>query len=162
MKINFLNIYLEHLLFSKSKIQDNDISDLPSLGFNYEKVYGVCCENVIGYVGIPVGVVGPLKLDGSEIYIPMATTEGCLVASTHRGCKAIYLSSGINSAILGIGMTRAPVLKASNINEAILLKQWIDNPINFQKILDTFNSTSRYAHLVSVIFFFSSFIYFNR
>lgn len=44
---------------------------------------------------MPVGVVGPLLLDNKEYYVPMSTTEGCLVASTNRGCRALMMVSDI-------------------------------------------------------------------
>ncbi|KAK0582127.1 hypothetical protein LWI29_021833 [Acer saccharum] len=72
------------------------LSGLPLEGFDYESILGQCCEMPVGYVQIPVGIAGPLLLDGIEFSVPMVTTEGCLVASTNRGCKAML-------AILGRG-----------------------------------------------------------
>ncbi len=84
--------------------------------------------------------------------IPMATTEGCLVASTHRGCKAISKSGGARSTIYGDGMTRAPVLRLPSVVRAAELKKWIETTENFYQIATAFNSTSRFARLHSVCF----------
>jgi hydroxymethylglutaryl-CoA reductase (NADPH) len=71
-------------------VLDKKLDLIPYAGYDYGKVFGANCEIVIGYVPLPLGVVGPLVINGEPIYIPMATTEGCLVASTNRGCKAMY------------------------------------------------------------------------
>ncbi|XP_056396149.1 3-hydroxy-3-methylglutaryl-Coenzyme A reductase [Hyla sarda] len=127
--------------------QSSALVSLPYKNYNYSLVMGACCENVIGYMPIPVGVAGPLILDNKEYQVPMATTEGCLVASTNRGCRAIMLGGGARSRILADGMTRGPVVRLPSACEAAEVKNWLDSPEGFKVIKDTFDSTSRFARL---------------
>uniref|UniRef100_A0A182M6D5 3-hydroxy-3-methylglutaryl coenzyme A reductase n=1 Tax=Anopheles culicifacies TaxID=139723 RepID=A0A182M6D5_9DIPT len=122
------------------------LKDLPYLNYDYSKVMDACCENVIGYVPIPVGYAGPLLLDGKNYFVPMATTEGALVASTNRGCKAVSIK-GVYSYCEDIGMTRAPCVRFPNVLLAAQAKRWMESDINFQRIKKAFDSTSRYARL---------------
>ena len=114
----------------------------------YNKILNKSCENVIGYIPIPVGCVGPLKVNNVDYYVPMATTEGALVASTNRGCKAIYESNGANCFILDDGMTRSPLVTLSSVEKLIELKEWIKD--NFDTLQDSFESTTQYGKLISI------------
>nr|QBB20033.1 3-hydroxy-3-methylglutaryl-CoA reductase [Dendroctonus rhizophagus] len=122
------------------------LENLPFRNYDYSLVMGACCENVIGYMPIPVGYAGPLLLDGRELYIPMATTEGCLVASTNRGCRALK-DSGVTSSVVADGMTRGPVVRFPSIVRTSQAMQWIQDPDNFKKIKEQFDSSSRFARL---------------
>lgn len=115
------------------------VEGLPLDGFDYQSILGQCCEMPIGYVQIPVGIAGPLLLDGREYSIPMATTEGCLVASTNRGCKAIYASGGASSVLLKDGMTRAPVVRFGTAKRAADLKFFLEDPLHFDTLSLVFN-----------------------
>ncbi|KAL3655618.1 3-hydroxy-3-methylglutaryl-coenzyme A (HMG-CoA) reductase isozyme [Castilleja foliolosa] len=126
------------------------LTGLPLEGFNYDAILGQCCEMPVGYVQIPVGIAGPLLLDGKEFAVPMATTEGCLVASTNRGCKAIYASGGATSVILRDGMTRAPVVRFGTAKRAAQLKFFLEDPLNFEALSLVFNSSSRFGRLQSI------------
>ncbi|XP_075988180.1 HMG coenzyme A reductase [Anticarsia gemmatalis] len=128
---------------------DVAINQLPYLNYDYSKVLNACCENVIGYVGVPVGYAGPLVVDGKPYMIPMATTEGALVASTNRGAKAIG-SRGVTSVVEDVGMTRAPAVKLPNVVRAHECRQWIDNKENYALIKEAFDSTSRFARLQEI------------
>jgi hydroxymethylglutaryl-CoA reductase (NADPH) len=144
-------IIRRQLLEKTLKREDSPIKLLPFESFDYNQVLGSCCENVVGYVTVPLGIAGPLLLDGEHIQVPMATTEGALVASTSRGCKAIAQSGGAISCLGSVpGMTRAPVVRMPNITRAVELRKWIEQPENFSKITEIFNSTSRFGQLTDV------------
>nr|AGA83240.1 3-hydroxy-3-methylglutaryl-coenzyme A reductase [Aquilaria sinensis] len=132
------------------RLTGKSLSGLPLEGFDYESILGQCCEMPVGYVQIPVGIAGPLFLMGESILCPMATTEGCLVASTNRGCKAINLSGGATSVLLRDGMTRAPVVRFGTAKRAADLKQYLEDPMNFETVSAAFNKSSRFGRLQSI------------
>ncbi|KFG80577.1 HMG CoA reductase [Metarhizium anisopliae] len=124
-----------------------DSSLLPYEHYNWERVFGACCENVIGYLPLPVGVAGPLVIDGQSYFIPMATTEGVLVASTSRGCKAINSGGGAITVLTSDGMTRGPCVSFETLERAGAAKLWLDSDIGQKTMKDAFDSTSGYARL---------------
>nr|AGQ04159.1 hydroxymethylglutaryl-CoA reductase [Lavandula angustifolia] len=132
------------------RVTGKSLDGLPLEGFNYESILGQCCEMPVGYVQIPVGIAGPLLLDGMEYSVPMATTEGCLVASTNRGCKAIAASGGATSSLYRDSMTRAPVVRFATAKRAAQLKLFLEDPLNFETISLVFNSSSRFAKLQNI------------
>nr|AAY68034.1 3-hydroxy-methylglutaryl coenzyme A reductase [Tilia miqueliana] len=132
------------------RLTGKSLSGLPLDGFDYASILGQCCEMPVGYVQIPVGIAGPLLLNGREYTVPMATTEGTLVASTNRGCKAIHLSGGATSVLLKDGMTRAPVVRFSTAKRAADLKFYLEDPENFETLAVVFNRSSRFARLQGI------------
>jgi hydroxymethylglutaryl-CoA reductase (NADPH) len=125
-------------------------SKAPYKHFNYGLVHGACCENVIGYLPLPLGVAGPLVIDGQSYFLPMATTEGVLVASTSRGCKAINAGGGAVTVITGDGMTRGPCVGFPTLTRAGAAKIWLDSEEGQKVMKNAFNSTSRFARLQSM------------
>ena len=127
---------------------ENSLDNLPSEpSLDYGRVYGANCEIVVGYIPLPVGIVGPMTLNGESVYIPMATTEGCLVASTQRGAKAITEGGGASAVILRDGITRAPCLRMGSATEAAALKLWCEVPENFAQLKIAFEGTTSFGKL---------------
>lgn len=87
------------------------------------------CENMIGATQLPLGLAGPIKIKGStfedEFFLPIATTEGALVASISRGAKAITESGGANSFAYRVGQTRGPVFYVDSLKEQKEVFNWI-------------------------------------
>jgi hydroxymethylglutaryl-CoA reductase (NADPH) len=129
---------------NKSNVLDKLPSE-PSL--DYGRVFGANCEIVVGYVPLPVGLVGPLTINDESFYVPMATTEGCLVASSNRGAKAITQGGGAKARIVRDGITRAPCLRMGSAMEAADLKIWCEQPSNFAILKRAFESTTSFGKL---------------
>jgi len=143
-------VRVRRLAFESKLDSEGALSELPfEHSLDYSKVFGANCEIVVGYVPLPVGIVGPLRLNDEEVFIPMATTEGCLVASTNRGCKAISAGSGARSTLLQDGITRAPCLRMESATEAAQLKIWCDRDDNFRMMKEAFESTTSFGKLLS-------------
>lgn len=87
------------------------------------------CENLIGTVRIPLGVAGPIVFDYKDkkycTLIPLATTEGALVASVSRGAKVISKAGGAVVDVSRVGATRGPVFETSGIRESRVFETWL-------------------------------------
>jgi hydroxymethylglutaryl-CoA reductase (NADPH) len=91
-----------------------------------------------------------LMIDGQNYFIPMATTEGVLVASASRGCKAINAGGGAVTVLTADGMTRGPCVGFDTLARAAEAKVWLDSEAGTKLMKDAFNSTSRFARLQSM------------
>ncbi|KAJ7768621.1 hydroxymethylglutaryl-coenzyme A reductase-domain-containing protein [Mycena maculata] len=138
------------LVSRASLTQTLETSDVPYENYDYGKVLGACCENVVGYIPIPLGIAGPLTIDGVSFHIPMATAEGTLVASTSRGAKALNAGGGVTTVLTQDAMTRGPAIDFPSIVEAARAKAWIASPEGHGALKAAFEGTSRFARLTSL------------
>ncbi len=105
-------------------------------------------ENVIGEIKIPLGIAGPVKVNSKKILIPLATTEGALVASVNRGCKAITKSGGANVLIEKIGATRGPVFKTGSLAGSKKFVSWLNS--NYDNMNYHIVKTSKHLKLLKI------------
>ncbi|PJJ53050.1 hydroxymethylglutaryl-CoA reductase [Hymenobacter chitinivorans] len=107
------------------------------------------CEHFTGVAQIPVGLAGPLTVNGEhaqgEFLIPMATTEGTLVASYNRGIQVLNLCGGVKCTVIGDAMQRAPVFVFDDARGARDFGKWVEQEI--ERIRPEAESTSRVAKL---------------
>ncbi len=112
------------------------------------------CEHMIGVTHVPLGIAGPLLLrslqtrKNTEFFVPLATTEGALVASINRGCKAIRESGGAVVDSYVVGATRGPVFYVKNLKESDQLNIFLDT--HFSEMQKITASTSGHLKLIKV------------
>lgn len=106
-------------------------------------------EQLTGVAQVPVGFAGPLNIKGEhakgEFIIPMATTEGTLVASYNRGMKVLNASGGVKCTVIGDAMQRAPVFVFEDARAAREFVDWVNR--NIDDIREQAESTSSVAKL---------------
>ena len=109
-------------------------------------------ENMIGAVQVPMGVAGPVTVDGGaadgEAYLPLATTEGALLASVNRGCSVLDAADGARARITKSGMTRAPVFRVDDVVEAEALVAWVRD--NTDRLREAAAGTTNHGELLDV------------
>jgi len=129
------------------------LDNLGIFSIDVERVVKRNCENMIGTVQVPVGIAGPLLVNGEHAhgnyYLPLATTEGALVASVNRGCTAITKAGGAEVRILHDGMTRAPVFAARSISHAKQVVDWVTGHI--ADLRTAAESTTSHGKLIDIM-----------
>ncbi|MGR5541450.1 hydroxymethylglutaryl-CoA reductase, partial [Vibrio campbellii] len=99
----------------------------------------------IGTVNVPVGVAGPLRVNGlfaeGDYLVPLATTEAALVASYHRGSQLLTAAGGASAMLLNEGVTRTPGFAFYNLAEAGQFVAWaVTQYAQFKQIAESTTS----------------------
>jgi hydroxymethylglutaryl-CoA reductase (NADPH) len=116
------------------------------------EAYARNIENFIGTVRLPVGLAGPLRVNGvhalGDYYVPLATTEAALVASYSRGALVITDSGGCSCAVLNEGVTRAPGFAFETLADAVTFVAWAS--MSFTGIKEAAATTTKHGELVDM------------
>lgn len=109
-------------------------------------------ESLVGFVEIPLGVIGPLRVNGlhahGDFYVPLATTEGALVASYQRGARIISLSGGASAICAVESVSRAPGFVFSSLAEAGAFVAHVMSQVD--TLREEVRNASRFAELVDL------------
>jgi hydroxymethylglutaryl-CoA reductase (NADPH) len=109
-------------------------------------------ENFMGTAQVPLGVAGPLRINGEhaqgDFYVPLATSEGTLVASYNRGMRLLTESGGVKTTVVEEHMQRAPVFVLNDALEARDFGAWVDE--NFEQIKAAAEATTRSGQLTYI------------
>ncbi len=109
-------------------------------------------ENFTGVAQVPIGIAGPIRINGEhahgDFYIPLATTEGTLVASYNRGMRLLSECGGVKTTVVEQFMQRAPVFILEDALQAREFGKWVDE--NFAAIKEAAEQTTRTGKLINI------------
>jgi hydroxymethylglutaryl-CoA reductase (NADPH) len=109
-------------------------------------------ENFVGFAQVPLGIAGPMRVDTSlgvrEVYVPMATTEGAMVASYSRGMRLLKSGGGVRARVLGEGLTQNPILVYADAERAARAADIAAK--SFEDLRRIVGGTTRHGRLVAL------------
>jgi len=109
-------------------------------------------EQFVGVAQVPIGVAGPLLVDGEhakgEFYVPLATAEGTLVASYNRGMKLLHAAGGVKTTVVDDRMQRAPCFLFDSAREARAFGEFLEE--RFDEIKAAAEATTRSGKLLDI------------
>ena len=109
-------------------------------------------ENFIGIAQVPIGLAGPLRIDGEhakgDFFVPLATSEGTLVASYNRGMRLLSESGGVKTTVVEQFMQRSPVFMFDDAQKARDFGEWVTE--NLDTIKDVAEMTTRVGKLINI------------
>ncbi|MDR3074308.1 MAG: hydroxymethylglutaryl-CoA reductase [Deltaproteobacteria bacterium] len=116
------------------------------------EAYSKNIENFVGTVKIPVGVAGPLRINGffakGDVYVPLATTEAALVASYHRGARLITAAGGCTALIHDYAVSRSPGFIFADLTEAGQFMLWATQ--HYERFQEAAAATTRHGQLMDM------------
>lgn len=110
-------------------------------------------EQYIGMAMVPIGLIGPLRVNGlklhGDVYVPLATSEGALVASYDRGARILSRSGGATCLLSAEAVHRAPGFAFESLADAAHFAVWVNGEVEaFRRIAE---SSSRHARLLDML-----------
>jgi hydroxymethylglutaryl-CoA reductase (NADPH) len=109
-------------------------------------------ENFMGVAQVPIGLAGPLRINGEhakgDFFVPMATSEGTLVASYNRGMRLLSESGGVKTTVVEQYMQRSPVFILEDAQKARDFGDWVKG--HFEQIKKIAETTTKSGKLVNI------------
>lgn len=150
-KANYSYEYIKKRLSFLYGQTDAQISHIPRFSESPENMIGNI-ENLIGCTQVPLGIAGPLKINADHaqgnFYIPLATTEGALVTSCHRGAGLISKAGGANVTVIKDSLHVAPIFIIHGLTKIKAFIQWVKK--DFEHIKKRAEETTKHGKLLEI------------
>ncbi len=127
------------------------LKHISQTAFRIEETRGKA-ENVIGAAHLPIGVAGPLVMNGDNaqgtFFVPLATTEGTLIATYQHGMRAAARAGGVNAQVVADVLDITPAFLVRDLAQARALVAWVQD--HMESVRTAVESTTRHGRLVEV------------